>query len=158
MGAGRGLIATAAAALAIGIGTPFRPTVVMGHSMMPAMQPGSLHVIDTRYYRSHPIQRGDVIVFRYQGATCTKRVSALPGDPVLLIQDEDGGPDEIVEARQEAAICRLAREGRFAHRRLRRLIVPPGFCFVLGDNQAVSWDSREFGCLPFETILGRVQF
>ena len=158
MGAGRGLIATAAAVLAIGLGSPFRPTVVMGHSMMPAMQPGSLHVIDTRYYHSHPVQRGDVIVFRYQGATCTKRVYALPGDPLLLIQDEDGGPDDVVDKRQEAGIRRLAREGHFAGRSLRELIVPPGYCFVLGDNEAVSWDSREFGCLPFRAILGRMQF
>jgi signal peptidase I len=156
MRARKWLVAMGAATLAVGIGTPFRPTVVMGHSMLPTIQPGSLHMIDTRYYRTHAVERGDVIVFRYKGETCTKRVYALPGDPVLVIKDEDGGPDDVVAPHQEFAIRRLAREHRLPGRQLLELTVPPDHCFVLGDNPAVSWDSREFGWLPLRCIIGRV--
>ena len=51
---------------------------------------------------------------------------------------------------------RLARQHRLRGRQLCKLIVPPGHCYVLGDNESVSWDSREFGCLPLRSIIGRV--
>ena len=50
-----------AATLAIGVGVPLRPTVVQGHSMEPTMRAG-LYILNTGYYRVHPLQKGDVIV------------------------------------------------------------------------------------------------
>ena len=36
------------------------------------------------------------------------------------------------------------------------LIVPDGTYFCLGDNRTVSYDSRDFGCVPYEKIEGKV--
>ena len=84
------LMTVTAVLAAVGILLPFRPTVVLGHSMAPTMRSGGLYMVNTRYYQSHPIRRGDVVVFHYRGETCTKRVYALPGERVLLLQYDDG--------------------------------------------------------------------
>jgi signal peptidase I len=145
-----------AAILAVGIVAPFRPTVVLGQSMAPTMRSGSLHLVDTRYYRHNPIRRGDVIIFRYQGETCAKRVYALPGDRLLVLHDVETGRDELVEAKEAPALRSLERNRLLKGQRLKELVVPPGHCFVLGDNRLVSWDRREFGFLPVRAIMGRV--
>jgi signal peptidase I len=124
--------------------------------MSPTMHSGGVYVINTRYYRSHPVQNGDVVVFRYRGETCTKRVFAVPGQRLLVLRDDDGGADEIIDKSDVAAFRRLERGHRLAGGRLKELTVPPGCCYVLGDNREVSWDSRSFGWLPMETIVGRV--
>src|SRR5690349_7106663 len=96
----------AATMAVVGIVLPVRPTVVLGHSMSPTLRSGSVHLVATRFYRSHPLRRGDVVVFHYQGETCTKRVYALPGDHLFLLRDDDGGADELLDAAEARAIQR----------------------------------------------------
>jgi signal peptidase I len=148
---------TLAAALGAVLLLPFRPTVVMGHSMAPTMRSGSLYMLNTRYYRNHAIRRGDVIVFRYDGETCTKRVFALPGEQVTVLHDPIDHYDELLDADEVEPIRRLESRNRLQGRRVKERTVPPGYLFVLGDNRTVSWDSRAFGFLPMEAIVGRVE-
>jgi signal peptidase I len=148
---------TLVAALGAVLLLPFRPTVVLGHSMAPNMRSGSVHVLNTRYYRNHAIRKGDVIVFRYDGETCTKRVFAVPGQRVTVLHDPTDRIDELIDDDEEDAIRLLVRRHRLQDRTVRDLIVPEGFVYVLGDNRNVSWDSREFGMLPVEAVVGRVE-
>ena len=150
------LIATLGAALVTGVALPLRPTVVLGHSMTPTLRPGGCYVLNTRYYRDHPLKCGDIVVFRHRGETLTKRIYALPGEHLLLLQYDDGVGNEIVEPWQAAALRRLGRANRLPERHLEELTVPPGQCFVVGDNRPMSCDSRTFGCIPIHEILGRV--
>ncbi|HLJ73773.1 MAG TPA: signal peptidase I [Thermoanaerobaculia bacterium] len=78
-------------------------------------------------YRSLP-QRGDVIVFH----------SPIRPDE-LLVKRITGVPGDLVEAQQG------------------RLIVPAGCYFVLGDNRANSYDSRQWGVLSRNQIVGRAR-
>ena len=149
------LMTVTAVLAAVGILLPFRPTVVLGHSMAPTMRSGGLYLVNTRYYQSHPIRRGDVVVFHYRGETCTKRVYALPGERVLLLRYDDGDGAEVVTGAEAVALRRIESHHRLVGS-LKEMTVPPGHCFVLGDNLPVSWDSRAFGWLPVGTILGRV--
>jgi hypothetical protein len=98
------------ATLAIAVGVPLRPTVVQGHSMEPTMRAG-LYVLNTGYYRLHSLEKGDVVVFRYLGETCTKRIYALSGERVLLLKDEDGLGDEIVEPGESAGLRGRLKSG-----------------------------------------------
>ena len=126
-----------------------------------------------------PIQRGDVVVFRYPvhpEQHFVKRVVGLPGDHVRLHNkqvyvngqriEEDyviyrsGEPDRWrdefprldvfnpnVESSWWGQLHALVRGGE--------LVVPPGRYFVLGDNRDESLDSRYWGLVPRENVIGR---
>ena len=90
------------------------------------------------------------------GETLTKRVYALPGQRYLLIRYDDNVGNDIVAPWQVASLRRLERAHFLPERHLEELTVPPGECFVLGDNRPLSDDSRAFGCIPIKNILGRI--
>ena len=149
-------IAALAGSLMAALAVPLRPTVVLGRSMAPTLRSGGCYLLNTGYYRRHSLQQGDIVVFRHCGETCTKRVYALPGQRVLLLRYDDNIGNEIVEAWAADPLRRLETEHRLPQQHLEEVIVPPGHCFVLGDNRPVSDDSRSFGCIPMSEILGRV--
>jgi signal peptidase I len=150
------LIATLAASALASLIVPLRPTVVLGHSMTPTLRPGGCYVLDTGYYRRHPVRVGDIIVFRHQGETCTKRVYAVPGQRFLLMRYADGVGNEILDSSQAERIRQIQHKYRLTDRSVEEVTVPPGHYFVVGDNAEVSYDSRSYGCIADSEILGRV--
>src|SRR5438445_12857854 len=149
------LIATLAVALTMAIGLQLRPTVVLGHSMTPTLRSGGCYLLDTGYYRHHRLQRGDIVVFRHRGETCTKRIYALPGQHLLLLRYDDGVGNEIVEPCQEPTLRRLERAHRLPDRHLEKWTLPPGACLVLEDNLPLSDYSRTHACIPQTELLTR---
>jgi phage repressor protein C with HTH and peptisase S24 domain len=57
--------------------------------MEPTLRSGALSVLDRSYYRSHPLRRDDIVVFRLGGETYIKRVYALPGERLALLRYDD---------------------------------------------------------------------
>jgi len=126
-----------------------------------------------------PIRRGDIIVFRYPvhpQQHFVKRVIGLPGDHVRLVDGQvlvngvplrenyvihtrpgfdrfrddfplTNIPSANMEPRWWDQLHRLVRNGE--------LTVPPDRYFVLGDNRDESLDSRYWGCVPRQNIIGR---
>ncbi|HTZ97928.1 MAG TPA: signal peptidase I [Terriglobales bacterium] len=125
-----------------------------------------------------PIRRGDVIVFHYPvhpSEHFVKRVVGVPGDRVRLVNRQvevngtllnepyvihraashDAFRDEFprgglvpqVEAQWWLQMRKLVEDGE--------LIVPEKSYFVLGDNRDESLDSRYWGFVPRENIIGR---
>jgi signal peptidase I len=144
-----GVVATIRAA------SPLTMTIVLGHSMEPTLRPGGSYVLDRGYYSSHPLCRGDILVFRYSGDTYIKRVYALPGDQVRLLTDDDGD-DQLLEPWEVARYQGARPESLLAGYHVVSVTIPAGHCFVVGDNSLNSIDSRQFGPVPISTILGRV--
>jgi len=160
--AGQRVLRSGLVRLAIGLGVfsvicPLRLSVIRGESMAPTLQNGSLHVIDRAYYRKNPVRAGDVVVFKHEGVTYTKRVAAAPGDTLWLMRWKGDRTVERVEDWQLGTVQRLAASGRWGRPfHLWSERVAPGECFVLGDNSTNSIDSREFGPIPLEAISGRM--
>jgi signal peptidase I len=135
--------------------SPLTLTVVRGHSMEPTLRPGALSLLDRSYYYFHPLCRGEIVVLRLRGETVIKRVYALPGDRLTLLRYDDDTGNELVTPPEAAHLRRLHAAGLLPHGQVVSLTIPPGHCFVLGDNGPVSVDSRNWGPVPMSAVLGR---
>jgi signal peptidase I len=105
---------------------------------------------DRALYLFHGPQRGDVIVFDAPTGDDTefvKRVIGVPGDDIDIHDGEVWVNGKRLDDGRETA---LRGSTRFP------LQVPEGHYFVLGDNRNASNDSRAFGFVPAEDIIGRV--
>lgn len=136
---------------------PFRLGIVCGASMEPTYHNGQAILVDRVYYRHHPVSRGDVILLRQDGRTLIKRVFAVAGDRfhVLICPDDVGVNRFIVD---DLDVPRMRRVFRIAGggQRISRIRVPSRNLYVLGDNSSASIDSRDFGTVPMEDVIGRV--
>ena len=118
-------------------------------SMYPAIKDGDL-VVFYRYSPEHYISQ-DVVAVKLEGQTQFRRVAAIAGDTVDITESGlviNGAPQ------QESGIIRKTE--RYVEGVSFPLVVPPGQVFVLGDNRADSIDSRIYGCVETEDILGKV--
>ncbi|HEY3318281.1 MAG TPA: signal peptidase I [Coriobacteriia bacterium] len=127
----------------------FHYTTVEGDSMKPTLLPEDRLLLTKGYGQP---RRGDVVVFvldeNGREVEVVKRVVGIPGDSVVTKGDlawvngepEPKGFDVLVGASQ---------------RRTGPSRVPEGSLFVLGDNRAVSLDSRFIGFVRLDYVLGR---
>ena len=146
--------------LAVVIVLPIRlfvaqPFVVDGESMHPTFENGDYLVIDELTYHFQAPQRGDVIVFRYPGDTkiyYIKRIIGLPGETIhinsgkISITKTDGTTITLTEPYavvEDATYTLNTTLGSTQY-------------FVMGDNRPESSDSRVWGPLPTNDIVGRV--
>lgn len=100
----------------------------------------------------HAPERGDIIVFRppnTMGPDYVKRVIGVPGDVVTMRRG--------VVYVNGLAVPEpyITHQDRYT---LDPIEVPEGSVFVLGDNRPVSEDSRGFGVVPWENIVGKAWF
>ncbi len=111
------------------------------------------------------IERFDIVVFKYPkepNKDFVKRVIALEGE-VIEIKDKqvyiDGEPiQEDYKFHNDSQV--FTKNGYYHYDDVIRdnfdpLTVPPGHCFVMGDNRDNSQDSRYWGSLPLHLIKGR---
>ena len=144
-----------------------RMPLVDGHSMAPQIDDGDRVLIDTVAYdirvqapssygrplldvALRPIGRGDVVAFVHgegdERRIYLKRVIALAGDTVALSRGVvllNGAPlEDSFGARLDVSDMPPQR-------------VPIGSIFVLGDNRGDSDDSRSFGPVPDDAVVGR---
>ncbi|MBI3948612.1 MAG: signal peptidase I [Armatimonadetes bacterium] len=151
-----GLLWVLGALLALWIWCPYKLSVVLGASMTPTLRSGQVILIDRVYYRSHPVQRGDIIAFRQAGPAEVKRVYGLPGDRVWEVRSRDGENVFLADPgkleRTRLAIASLTAEMKLVVTR-----VPEGRIYVIGDGGNTSNDSRYYGPVPRQCLLGRVR-
>lgn len=133
------------------------PLAVHGESMMPTFQ-NEDKVILSKISR---IENFDLIVFAAPDEhKLIKRVIGLPGDRLEIKSDrlyingkmfEEPYLTSNREAAKQLGYGRLTGD-------LAEFIVPAETYFVLGDNRLYSVDSRVFGFVPEEAVLGEVKF
>ena len=128
---------------------------IEGHSMEPSLHDQELILVDKWTYLFHPPSRGDVIVFiapPQPSQDYIKRVIGVPGD-VITIQNANVIVDGV--PLKEIYVDPRNQGGTFEDRNIVNMVVPPNDYFVLGDNRANSSDSRVWGFVPKQNIIGR---
>lgn len=126
-----------------------QPYIIPSSSMEPAMIPGDRILVNRLAYRFWAPARGDIVVFAYPrdpSRTFIKRVIALEGEIVELKDNQVYVNDELV---QEPYL----KPGDYPP--FDAETVPMENVFVLGDNRRESGDSREWGVLPKNYLIGK---
>lgn len=130
----------------------FTSVRVDGDSMAPALSNNDRVLVTKSYDRP---RRGDIVVVDIgrQGAEdrILKRLVALPGDRVRIDDDLatiNGVPED------PARLVRVTGTGE----NRAEMVVSPGTGIILGDNRAISLDSRFIGAVKLERVRSRVVF
>ena len=132
-----------------------QPFIVSGTSMVPTFQNSNYLIVDEVSYRFHEPQRGDVIIFHppiEMSSYYIKRIIGLPGDTVTVqngvvtVSNKDH-PAGMILTEPYITTDTLAENVT--------TVVPAGQYFVMGDNRPASFDSRKWGLLPKQNIVGR---
>lgn len=136
-----------------------QPHQVKGSSMHPTLVDQEYLLTDKVTFRRRDPQPGDIVVFKApQNETFDfiKRVIAIPGDSVTVqngkvyINGEEFKEDYLdVDVVTQAG--KFLSEGQ-------TLLVPENNLIAFGDNRAHSSDSRDWGLIPYENIVGRAFF
>jgi signal peptidase I len=174
-------IVVVAILLALGIQAflvkPFR---IPSESMVPTLAVGQRVLVDRVSMQFSPLRRGEIVVFhppagaeegacgdlgtpsdqacpepsnRRSDTNFIKRVVAVAGDELQIIDgrvyvNRNRQPEPYAQADANCPICDLPKP----------ITIPPGHFFMMGDNRGQSADSREWGPVPADWIVGRAFF
>jgi signal peptidase I len=148
LGATAAVLALLVLLLAVLVSEPF---TVRSSSMAPTLHTGDQILAERLTPRFGHLERGDLVVFRAPAtrALLVKRVVALAGDRVGLA---DGRLVVNGHRRPEAYVDLASVDGVYFGPE----VVPARSVFVMGDDRADSVDSRDFGPVALDQVLGRV--
>lgn len=134
---------------------------IKGNSMEPTLKNGDRVLADYGYYKSHKIERGDIVTIKLKtrGVEDVKRVIALPEDKIVFGSDGrvylNGKilEEEYISGepfRREDMYLLLKQLENYSN------TLPKDYYLVLGDNRSISFDSTNYGLILKEQIIGRV--
>lgn len=136
-----------------------QPHQVKGSSMYPTFKDKEYLLTDKITYKRSSPSYGDVIVFKApvnENFDFIKRVIALPGQTVM-IKDGDVYIDGKVLNEYYLSSDIVTNPGQFLLEG-ESYVVQPGELMAFGDNRDHSSDSRDWGPVPDQNIVGRVFF
>jgi signal peptidase I len=131
----------------------FQPFVVDGSSMEPSFYDGDYLIVDQISYRFRQPERGEVIIFYAPtdpSRRFIKRVVGLPGeqleaiDQQIMITTPEGEKFFFEDYYSQSTVYRSFS-----------VTLEEDQYFVLGDNRDRSYDSRFWGYLPADNVIGR---
>ncbi|MCI0765569.1 signal peptidase I [Bacillus sp. TL12] len=142
-------------------GILFTPSLVQGESMMPTLENNERVLVNKIGFNIQGLERFDIIVFHgKEGHDLVKRVIGLPGDTVEYKNDvlyvNGKAVDEPYLEDYKAEVPKGTLTPDFTlEQKTGKTKVPEGQVFVLGDNRQVSKDSRMFGFVSEDQIVGK---
>lgn len=134
-----------------------QPNQVKGASMDPTFGTGDYIFTSKITYKMRDYRRGDVVVFKSPhnpDIEYIKRIIGVPGD-VIMVKDSEvyvNGrqlKEDYIAAKTNLWEGGFSKNGEGAK-------VAEGMLFVMGDNRPRSSDSREFGPITQESVIGQV--
>lgn len=129
------------------------PFLIPTASMEPTIKIGDNLLIEKVSYRFRSPKYGEIVIFDNpsgDGRRLIKRAIGVAGDHIEVTDD---GHVIINEEPLEESYARYQDIGQAFN-----YDVPEGTVFVLGDNRGNSQDSRWFGPIPINTIIGKAVF
>ncbi len=127
-----------------------RAVVVTGESMVPTLQEGDIFIVETMTPRLRQYARGEIVIINDgQQDYAIKRIIGLPGEKVqvvdgtVLINNRPLTEPYLQPLNKRGGPRRTSFLGRNEY-------------FVMGDNRAVSYDSRSYGPIVRQSIIGSV--
>lgn len=132
-----------------------QPFIVSGASMETTFMTGQYLIVDQLSYHFEEPSRGDVIVFRYPkdpSKFFIKRVIGIPGDTVSI-----NGKDVTLQNTEhpEGVLLKESYIQEMKPGTTLTETLGKNEYFVMGDNRNASSDSRSWGMLPRDNIIGR---
>jgi len=134
----------------------FQPFFVKGQSMDPNFENGDYLIVDELSYKFRSPERGEVVVFKYPNDTSQRYIKRIIGLPEETVEIQGGkiiisnskGREVLDEKRYLPSSVLTVGDAN--------VTLGPKEYFVLGDNRLASSDSRRWGLLPADDIIGRV--
>jgi signal peptidase I len=130
---------------------------VLGSSMYATLHDNDLLVASKISYKLHPPQRGDIVVFKPPDEASRdfiKRIIALPGERIHIANSVVYINGQVL--REPYLPEKWTYNNNWPNSGQDQLI-PPDEYFVMGDNRNHSSDSRTFGPIELDSILGKAE-
>lgn len=137
-----------AVVLFVGINAVSARVRVDGFSMRPTLEDGEFLLVNKLSYIFGEVERGDIIVFHFPlnpEEELIKRVIGLPGDHIVVKDSQVFVNDQLLSEPYIAQSPLYYGDW----------VVKEGHLFVLGDNRNNSNDSKDWGMLPEENVVGK---
>jgi len=136
----------------------FQPFFVRGQSMDPNFENGDYLIIDEISYRLKEPTRGEVVVFKFPydiSQRFIKRIIGLPGETIEISNGQ-------IKIYKESLEVEILNESEYLDDLMTigniKIELSENEYFVMGDNRDFSYDSRKFGAITEDNIIGRVVF
>jgi signal peptidase I len=126
--------------------------VINGDSMFPTLIQKDRVILNKLAYKSQPPHRDDIISFKMGYNRLVKRVIGIPGD---VLEFKDG----LLYCNNKGLPVKQDRNSRLSYRYYYKpRVIQTRHFFVIGDNTGMSIDSRIYGTILYEDIVGKVVF
>ena len=140
----------------------FQTFWIPSSSMVPTLSVYDRILVEKAFFNWHDVRAGEIVVFTHpprdncpgpQQGDLVKRVIALPGQTIY-----SSGNSIYINGRllAEPYLPRYDPLGPAIASRQHPYRVPPGDFYLLGDNRAISCDSRYWGPIKGSSIVGEV--
>lgn len=128
--------------------------IIQTDSMSPALLLGDWIVVDKNAFAAAPPRWGEIVLHAGRlpdgrMVSFVRRIVGLPGDMVAL---KEGNVE--INARHRSANSSTEEQELFAF----DAMVPDGHVYVLNDDRSATGDSREYGLVPIEALLGKALY
>lgn len=136
-----------------------QPHQVKGSSMYPTFETGQYLLTDKVTLKRREPLKGDVVVFKSpldENFDFIKRVLATPGDTIMIMDGYVYINGELLEEPYLPSDYRTSG-GKFLKNEMKYTVQELSI-IAIGDNRNHSSDSRDWGPVPYENIVGRAFF